>query len=64
VKGERCSQDFLERLRSLSDALLHEFSEQLPESWSTDGLSKIEDHLRLMREHAEEFAVEVTRRLA
>lgn len=64
LRGTRCPQDLLERLRNLSDAQIQEFAEQIPESWDTDGLSTIEAHLRLMREHAEEFAEEVTKRLA
>ena len=64
LKGERCSLDFTGRLNSLSDALFREFASQIPEIWNSEDLSKIEAHLRLMQEHAEEFAEEVGRRLA
>jgi len=56
--------DFLQRLGELSQEVTHYFSEQVPASWQSDELPKIESHLVLMSEHAAEFAEEVTRRLA
>jgi hypothetical protein len=56
--------DFLRLLDNLSDEVTRYFSEQIPNAWRSDDLSKIESHLALMREHAAEFAEEVTRRLA
>jgi len=57
-------QDFLDRLSSLSDEVIQSFSNQIPPEWQSEDLPKIERHLKLMREHAEEFAEEITRRLA
>lgn len=56
--------DFLQSLNALSEDLMQDFFSQIPLGWRTDDLPKIESHLALLREHAAEFAEEVTRRLA
>jgi hypothetical protein len=56
--------DFLRSLSGLSDDIAAHFSEQIPSAWKSDDLPRIESHIALMREHAAEFAEEVTRRLA
>ena len=64
LKNVAFPADFLRRLIDLSEAVTRYFSEQIPTEWRSDDLPKIETHLVLMREHAAEFAEEVTRRLA
>jgi len=48
----------------LSDGLLNGLSNQIPDGWKSEDLARIGSHLALIREHAVEFAEEVTRRLA
>jgi hypothetical protein len=62
--GERLSSDFTERLTNLLAPALAQIAIQLPEDWKAEDLPKIETHLRLMQEHAAEFAGWVERRLA
>jgi hypothetical protein len=57
-------EDFLRRLIDLSQQAARYFSEQIPDTWRSDDLQKVESHLLLISEHAAEFAEEVTRRLA
>lgn len=64
LKGKCCTQSFIQRLKALSDTQLRDFASQIPKSWNATGIPKIEAHLRLVREHAQEFAEEVERRLA
>ncbi|MGA7343598.1 MAG: HipA family kinase [Terracidiphilus sp.] len=56
--------DFLQLLSGLSNDLLHVLSEQIPDGWRSEDLPRIGSHLALIREHAAEFAEEVTGRLA
>jgi len=56
--------DFLHLLGGLSEEVTTCFSKEIPSVWKSDDLPRIESHLALLREHAAEFAEEVTRRLA
>ena len=56
--------DFTQSLSALSDGLLNNLSDQIPDEWKSEDLPRISSHLALIREHAVEFAEEVTRRLA
>jgi hypothetical protein len=56
--------DFLHLLSGLSEEVTTYFSDQIPSTWKSDDLPRIESHLALMSEHSAEFAEEVTRRLA
>jgi hypothetical protein len=64
LKQTPAPQEFMERLSSLSDEVIQSCTNQIPPEWNSEDLPKIERHLRLMREHAAEFAEEITRRLA
>ena len=64
LREERLSNDFTERLANLLPPALAHIANQVPEDWQADDLPKIEAHLRLMQQHAAEFAEEVERRLA
>lgn len=64
LKGACCSPEFIQRVNSMSDVLFMEFAAEIPGNWPSDCLQQIEAHLRLVRQHAEEFAEEVRRRLA
>lgn len=54
---------FVESLAGLSDSRIGRMSAEVAPEWNNGILFKIEAHLRLMREHAEEFAEEIRRRL-
>ncbi len=64
LRGERLPNDFTERLANLSAPALAHIADQIPEDWQAGDLPKIQAHLRLMQQHAPEFAEEVERRLA
>jgi len=50
-------------LSGLSDALLGRIVADIPVEWNNDNVPKIERHLRVVRDHAREFAEEVRRTL-
>jgi hypothetical protein len=56
--------DFISRLKSLTDDSLRQIASEIPERWKESGLARIEEHLRVLREHADEFALALYRRLA
>lgn len=64
LKGERLSGNFLEQLRLVSEEFLNGIAQQVPSDWEVGNLSRMREHLRLVVEHAAEFAVEVERKLA
>jgi hypothetical protein len=64
LKGESLAEDFKTRLSGLVRSILDSFSSQVPDEWQHPDLKRIEAHLRLVQEHAAEFALEVERRLA
>lgn len=55
--------DFISRLESLTDTLLHRIMSDMPERWIENGSVGIESHLRELRAHADDFAVALNRRL-
>jgi hypothetical protein len=63
LKGVPFSVDFLQLLKTLTPEVLGEFSRQIPNEWRCDDLQRIETHVGLIRDHADEFAEEVRRRL-
>jgi hypothetical protein len=56
--------DFADSIAALSDGLLIDLAEQIPDEWGSEDLPKIGSHLALIREHGGEFIKEVTGRLA
>jgi hypothetical protein len=54
---------FRERLEALTDAVLAEIRNEIPCEWMHADLDKIEAHLRKVRGHAAEFALQVKGRL-
>jgi type III secretion system FlhB-like substrate exporter len=54
---------FIESLGDLTDDRIERIGSEAPPEWNNGTLLRIEAHLRLMREHAEEFAEEIRRRL-
>lgn len=64
LKGERLKDHFLEQLRLVSKDFFDGIAEQVPQDWQAGNLSRLGDHVRLVGEHAEEFATEVERKLA
>jgi hypothetical protein len=54
---------FTSSLQGLSDAALDGIMADVPAEWKNDSVATIEEHLRGMREHAEEFADQVERML-
>ncbi len=56
--------DFAARLRSLTDDVLGKITADIPESWRGNDLPTIVDHLRGLREHADDFIEALRRRLA
>jgi len=56
--------DFTQALSALSDGILNDLSEQIPDEWRSEDLPRIGSHLALIREHGREFVEEVTGRLA
>jgi hypothetical protein len=56
--------DFKRSLDALSDGLINDLSNQIPDEWQSDDLPRIGSHLALIREHSDEFVEEVTGRLA
>jgi HipA-like protein len=55
---------FLKRLSELTDPTLERLAADVPKEWTSRGISKIAEHLRAQREHAEGFAEQLRRRLA
>jgi hypothetical protein len=55
---------FTALLGGASDAMLKTIVADIPTEWNNDSLRKIERHLRMVREHAAEFAEEIRRFLA
>jgi hypothetical protein len=58
------TSDFISRLKSLTDDTLRQITADIPERWMGNGSAGIENHLRKLRAHADDFAVELNRRLA
>jgi hypothetical protein len=56
--------DFKQSLDALSDDLIDDLSNRIPDEWRSDELPRIGSHLALIREHSDEFVEEVTGRLA
>jgi hypothetical protein len=54
---------FVAVLNGLSDAMLDGIMADVPSEWKNDNVARIQEHLRRMREHAEEFADQVERML-
>jgi hypothetical protein len=65
LKGRRIEIDrFADALSTMSDDKILGVAATIPTEWKTERLTKILDHLRVVRDHAKEFADEVRRRLA
>lgn len=56
--------EFTRRLATLMDAVWEDILEDVPVEWNNENVPRVERHLRVMSEHAREFAEEVRRRLA
>ena len=52
---------FTASLTGLTDELLSEIVEDVPREWNNDNVPKIKEHLRVLRDHASEFAEAVRR---
>lgn len=55
--------NFSTRLQGLTDNTIGSIRDDIPEEWMHPCLDRIEEHLRLVRAHDEEFAAEVKARL-
>jgi HipA-like kinase len=65
LKGKQIDlANFAERLKFLTDAVLAAVRASVPESWANPDWLRIEAHLRVVRQHADEFVESVQRRLA
>lgn len=64
LQGQTVPESFRDKVLELTDDVLNSFSDQIPEEWRENTTQRIEDHLRLIREHADEFTGEIQRRLA
>jgi len=53
--------DFTARLTGLTDAVIDRILEEAPAEWNHEDAQKIAQHLRAVRNHAEEFSEEVRR---
>lgn len=64
LRGEHPSEYFIKQLKALSAEVLNGIARQVPEEWQSGCLEPISRHLHLVVQHAEEFAIEVERKLA
>lgn len=56
--------EFTRRLATLMDTVWQDILEDVPGEWNNENVPRVERHLRVMSEHAREFAEEVRKRLA
>jgi hypothetical protein len=64
LKDQAVPESFRDKISELTDDALESFSDLIPEGWRQNAILRIENHLRLIREHADEFTGEIERRLA
>jgi hypothetical protein len=65
LKNAQLPDGYLTRLSEIStDGILQSISACIPETWKSDEIGKIENHLTSISEHAGLFVDEVLRRLA
>lgn len=64
LKDQAVPESFRDKILELTDDVLESFSNQIPEEWRQNTILRIEDHLRMIREHADEFTAALERRLA
>jgi hypothetical protein len=63
LRGVPFPADFSQLLRMLTPDVLGQLALEIPDEWQCEDLQKIEAHIGLIRDHADEFAEEVRRRL-
>jgi hypothetical protein len=64
LRSKTCDlEGFTKSLAALSERQITMMTANVPREWNNGSLTRIEEHLRLVGEHAEEFAEEVKRRL-